>query len=51
MDFPEASRVFLPDQQWLEGSLFPGLMEGSRFCPCSGFDYAGLASFIGSKLV
>lgn len=51
MDFPEASRVFLPDQQWLEGSLFPGLKEGSRFCPCSGFDYAGLASFIGSKLV
>jgi len=51
MDFSEARRVFLPDQQRLEGSLFPGLKEGSRFCPCDGFDYVGLVSFIGLKLV
>lgn len=51
MDFPEARRVFLPDQQWLEGSLFPGLKEGSRFCPCDGFDYSSLVSSIELKLV
>lgn len=51
MDFPEARRGFLPDQKWLEGSLFPGLKEGSRFCLCNAFDYASLVSFIGLKLV
>lgn len=29
MDFSEARRRFLPGQAWLEGSLFPGLKEGS----------------------
>lgn len=51
MDFPEARRGFLLDQQQLEGSLFPGLKEGSRFCPCDGFDYADLVSFMGLKMV
>lgn len=47
MDFPEARRVFLPGQEWLQGSLFPGPKEGSGFCLRDGFDYAGLVSFIG----
>lgn len=51
MDFPEARRVFLPDQQWLEGSLFPGLKEGSRLCPCVGFADSSLVSFTELKLV
>lgn len=44
MAVAEARRVFLPDQQWLEGSHFPGLKEGSRLCPCVGFDYSSLVS-------
>lgn len=50
MDFPEA-RIFLPDQQELEGSVFPGLKEGSQLCPCDGFDYSALVSSIELKLV
>lgn len=51
MDFPEARKVFLPNQQQLEGSLLPALKEVPQFCPFNGFDYAGLDSFIGLKLV
>lgn len=51
MDFPEARRVFLPDQQWLEGSYFPGLKEGSRLCSCDGFDYSSLVLSIELKLM
>lgn len=51
MDFPESRKVFLPDQQQLEGSLLPGLKEVPQFCPCNGFDYTSLVSFIGLKLV